>query len=217
MRRLSTEPACPRVRAPAPAYPILAGLGAMLAVAACGASPSPVAITPASVAQPEEAPAQVAVVSSVVEPEKPELAHDEPAPPPPPADLLAGMPLPKFAEDNLDTFIGIGCGGGCPPAYVLETEHRDARQVEARLKYCETQAKKHIPSLSGTVTVHANIGEDGKAKQVSVDASDSVPVLVTACVHTLVRTAVYSSKYHYPREAGGERRLGEKKPADNEK
>lgn len=187
----------------------------MFAAAACSASPTPVANAPQPLAAGDDPPAQVVVVVTPPSSSKPPAAdRDQPAPPPPPADLLAGLPPPKFPEDNLDSYVGIGCGGGCPPAYVLETEHRDNKQIFARLKYCDQLAQRHIPNLTGTMSVRARIGADGKAKSVSVQASDGIPAVVSACVHGLVRTAVYSSKYHYERDAFGEHKLGEPQPED---
>jgi hypothetical protein len=116
-------------------------------------------------------------------------------------DLLAGVTVPKFPEDNLDTQMMIGCGGGCPPAYVLETEHRDAGQLQARLKFCSELARPHAPKMTGILTVRAHIDARGRAHQVTAEAAGELPPTLEYCVSRLVANAAYSSKYNYERQA----------------
>ena len=109
--------------------------------------------------------------------------------------------MPEFPEDDLEHQLMIGCGGGCPPAYVLETEHRDNGQLDARLKFCQQLARPHVPHMSGTLSVRAHIDASGKARSVTVESNGDLPATLESCVQRLVESAVYSSRYNYERDA----------------
>lgn len=179
------------------------GAGIMLAAASCAGQPQSPVRDPAAVALREEVPAPVLVVAALppVQSGSAVVEQPAPAPPAPPADLLAGVVVPKFPADDPNTMMSIGCGGGCPPAYVLETEHRDRGQLDARVHFCEKLARKYIPDMRGTVTIQAQIDVNGKARRVVVDKDGEIPAVMTACVQRLVETAAFSFKYKYEREA----------------
>ena len=202
MSILSQEPPRPRSNAPSPGYPAILGVGMMLAATCCGGVSASEARAPRAPERSDEAPAQVLVVSAVspVQSGTPVIAN-EPAPAAPPFDLLAGVAPPKFPEDDLSSNMSVGCGGGCPPAYVLETGSRDSGQLRARLRYCQKAGRKHLPDMSGTMSVRAHIDVGGQARQVVVDATGDIPPPVASCVQRLVETAAFSSKYNYERDA----------------
>jgi len=175
----------------------------MIAASACAAVPAGSVREPSPGVPSDETPAPVLVVAASPPVQSGKVAIEEPtpAPPSPPLDLLAGVQVPKFPADNLNTAIGVGCGGGCPPAYVLETNHRDDGQIEARVRFCEKLARKHLPNMRGSVSVRAQIDVAGRARRVVIDKDGDLPPALTACVQRLVETATFSSKYNYEREA----------------
>ena len=175
-------------------------IGAGIMLASCAAQPLSPAREPAA---REETPAPVLVVASLppVQEGTTVVEPAAPAPEPPPADLLAGVAVPKFPADDLNSVMSIGCGGGCPPAYVLETEHRDQGQLQARIRFCEKLARKYVPQARGSVSVQANIDVNGRARRVVVEKDGDIPAVMTACVQRLVETAAFSFKYKYDREA----------------
>ncbi|MBI5531574.1 MAG: hypothetical protein HY898_02590 [Deltaproteobacteria bacterium] len=151
----------------------------------------------------DEPPAPVLVVASLppVQTGTNVAEPAAPAPEPPPADLLAGVVVPKFPADDLNSVMAVGCGGGCPPAYVLETESRDHGQLRARIRFCEKLARKYVPDAQGSVSVQAQIDVNGRARRVVVEKDGDVPGVMIACVQRLVETAAFSFKYKYEREA----------------
>jgi hypothetical protein len=215
MTVLSRQPAHPRQKAVRPAYPTALSLAVAMTAAACGQSSmvgvrgqdSALAAGSRATPSPDEIPARVLVVSAVPPVQTGSHQVESPAPPAPPMDLLADIPIPTFPEDNLNSLMVISCGGMCPPAYVVETEARDRRQLAARLKFCGNAGRVHLPSMSGSLSVTAHIDADGRAHRVVVDATEDIPAPVASCVQRLVESAVYFSKYNHERDAATSRSL----------
>lgn len=163
-----------------PRYPSLAALSVL--ASACAATPL------------AAAPAPVVVVPIAAEGTASE------APIPRQVDPALELASPAFAEDTAPLPI-VGCGGGCPPAYVLSTESKDESQLEARLRYCVQEGLKHWPRMDGTVSVTAAIDESGRALDVTTEQEGSVREEVTDCVERLARSARFSDKNHFGRSA----------------
>jgi hypothetical protein len=109
-------------------------------------------------------------------------------------EAAPAMPEPSFPDDDGPLPV-VGCGGGCPPAYVLATEAKDRSQMRARIRYCGAQARARGQAVDGTISVSADIGPDGKAREVRAERSGTVPLQTVACVERLVASAPFSSKH----------------------
>ncbi len=122
-------------------------------------------------------------------------------------DLLAGASNPVFEEDSDDYQIGVGCGGGCPPVYQLETEAKDSAQIKARIRYCFEKGLRLSRHMTGPVRASASIDAAGHASNVKVEIPPSITSEVGRCVQKLVESARFSSKHQWAREASDTQEL----------
>jgi len=191
MVALAQHPPRPRRRVRSPAYPAVAAL-----LSACAATPSNV--TPSH-------PSTVVVAATPA----PSL---EPVEPDPTGESLAlGAPA-RFPED--DQVISVGCGGGCPPAYVLEANAKDRIQVEARVRYCESQGIALL-SEKAELEVTTVIDAAGTATRVQVDSQQEVPGAIRSCVALLIRSVTFKNDPPYERTDRTTVRIGPS-PRDRE-
>ena len=190
----------PRLRASSPHYPTLAISAVVLAVASCATAPIPVPSpfdpqTLAQISVPLPGDPRAPAPSGTQEPRVPVHADLPP-------DLLADASPPAFGDGD-DIQIGVGCGGGCPPAYVLENRATDQHQLQERVTWCEKIARQYRPFFSGSVSINAQISQRGASSNVVVTSSTHVPAPILSCVQQLVETAKFRSKDNWARPAVG--------------
>lgn len=190
MAPLAHHPPRPRRRVRSPAYPVAALL------CACSAAPS---------TAPASQPPTVVVAATLASPLEPVDAE------PTGESLALGAPA-RFPED--DEVIAVGCGGGCPPAYVLEANARDRMQVEARVRYCEAQG---IALLSGKAEIQVTtvIDAAGAVTRVQVESQQDVPEAIRGCSALLIRSATFKNDPPYERTDRTTVRIGPS-PLDRE-
>ena len=172
---LAHHPPRPRRCVRSPAYPAVAAL-----LSACAATPA----TPSPVPPP-----------SIVVAATPASPLEAVEPDPTGESLALGAPA-RFPED--DQVISVGCGGGCPPAYVLEANAKDRIQVEARVRHCESQGIALL-SEKAEVEVTTVIDAAGAATRVQVDSRQEVPEAIRSCVALLIRSARFKHDPPYER------------------
>jgi hypothetical protein len=188
MTLLAQVHARPRAAARRPTYPTLISVTALVVTACAGASPS-VPVDPTSARTSEPAPVQVVVAASPTPPAEAKslegLVDETPAE----FDLVMDAPT-SFPEDTAEPPM-VGCGGGCPPAYVLSTQAKDRMQITARVRYCAKAGRELWPGEPAPIAVAAKIDLEGRAQSVRVEGEEAIPAAIQDCVERLVASAPF--------------------------
>lgn len=210
MRSLADLPARPRGRRAHPAYPSISAIGFAMAAAAC-ATQGPEAQSP-SAARVESTPVRVVVEPGAPDPDRVTSAEEETDLGWSAQELVAAAPA-RFPEDD-EPAPSIGCGGACPPAYVLATRAKDNSQIVARVRYCAEGVRRHWPTLEGLVTVSANIDEQAQPHEIEVQVPENSPAPLGDCIRQLVQSVPFGADPPFARSAHVPVSLGEKEPEE---
>ena len=189
MTLLAHVHARPRASARRPTYPTMISVAALVVTACAGAGPrAPVDSTSARTAS-EPAPVQVVVTASPTPPAEAKSLDGLVDETPTEFDLVMDAPT-SFPEDTAEPPM-VGCGGGCPPAYVLSTQAKDRMQITARVRYCAKAGRELWPDEPAPIAVAAKIDLEGRAQSVRVDGTEAIPAAIRDCVERLVASAPF--------------------------
>jgi len=188
MTLLAQVHARPRSSVRRPAYPTMVSVAALVVTACAGAAPAETPVTAEASSEPATVQVVVRATASTREAKGLDGLVEET---PTEYDLVMDAPA-TFPEDTAEPPM-VGCGGGCPPAYVLSTQAKDRMQIAARGRYCMKAGRNLWPGKHGAIGITAKIDLQGRAQDVEVDGEegDEIPPAIRDCIERLVASAPF--------------------------